>query len=71
VAGSPAMVVSGSLVEIAAVNGTMGFWYANLANLTWHLEQVPAPALTPSPALVRTPRATRSPPTRTAARAST
>jgi hypothetical protein len=53
VAGSPAMVLSPTAIEIAAVNSTLGFWSAARGTFTWNFEQVPAQPLTPNPAMVR------------------
>jgi hypothetical protein len=56
VAGSPAMVLSPTSIEIAAVNNafsTLGFWSAPRGSYTFGFEQVPAQPLTPNPAMVR------------------
>jgi hypothetical protein len=45
-------------IEIAAVNGTLGFWYADLSALNFHFEQVTPSSLTTNPALVRTTNGT-------------
>lgn len=57
-AGSPAMALHGSVVEIAAVNSPMGFWYADLSTLNFNFEQVSSAPLDPNPALVRTTNGT-------------
>jgi hypothetical protein len=56
VAGSPAMVLSPTAIEIAAVNNqfsTLGFWSAPRGSYTFSYEQIPAQPLTPNPAMVR------------------
>ena len=58
VTGSPAMALNGSVVEIAAINNTLGFWYADLSALNFNFEPVPASGQTPNPALVRTTNGT-------------
>lgn len=56
VAGSPAMVLSPTAIEIAAVNNafsTLGFWSAARGSYTFNFQQIPAQPLTPNPAMVR------------------
>ena len=53
VAGSPAIVLSPSSIEIAAVDGTLGFASAPRGSYTFSFGQIPAQPLTPNPAMVR------------------
>jgi len=53
VAGSPAMVLSPTSIEITAIDTALGFWSAPRGSYTFSFEQIPAQPLTPNPAMVR------------------
>jgi len=53
VAGSPAMVLSPTAIEITAIDTALGFWSAPRGSYTFSFEQIPGQPLTPNPAMVR------------------